>query len=72
MKFLSHYLKENEKYDAEGQKLADKYDLIYNGWWDDMEEFTFTDKKLESTFTAKDELELISKLKEMRRVFANA
>ena len=52
--------------DAEGNRLADKYNLIYNGWWKDpVNKFTFTEKKTKSTFIASDEEELRSTLNDM-------
>ena len=71
MKFSIHYyIIENHKNDPEGEALAAKYDVDYNGWWGDgMEKFTFTDKVTGSTFTARDEEELKVKLDKMREAF---
>lgn len=77
MKFKIFYnkpkiFKENNQYDDEGQRLAMKYDLIYNGWWEDANKFTFTDKDTKSTFLANDEEELIKKLNKMKKSFTLA
>ena len=67
MKFSDYYLYivENADMDAEGHRLAKKYDLIYNGWWKEpVNALTFTFKDTKSTFIVKDEAELISRLAE--------
>ena len=65
-----NYIVENQQMDIMGKKLADKYDIIYNGWWESpMDKFTFTDKETKSTFLTIDEDELIDKLKSLRLDF---
>ena len=69
MRFTAFYL--NEDYDDNiGKALAKKYNCIYNGWWEDLGRYTFTDKKTKSTFAAKDEKEFVKELKDMRDSFA--
>jgi hypothetical protein len=47
-----------------GKELADKFDLKFNGWWEVA--YTFTVPETQDTFLAKDENELINKLKKFR------
>jgi hypothetical protein len=55
---------EDEELMAKGMELAKKFDLKLNGWWEIS--FTFTDMNSGNTFLAKDEAELIQKLKKHR------
>ena len=71
MKFKNYYFKESDKSD-EGQRLADKYGLHYNGWWEELKYHTFTDLETGSTFLANTEDELINKLEIMRKEFKDA
>jgi len=69
MKFSEYYqyIVENTDMDAEGKRLAKKYDLIYNGWWKDpVNMFTFTDKVTKSTFVSVDEPSTKKRMEEVR------
>lgn len=51
---------EDESLMKRGQELADKFDLIFNGWWEKF--FTFTTKKGKYSFAANNEDEIKQKL----------
>lgn len=55
---------EDEHLMKQGKDLADKYGLKFNGWWEISH--TFTDPKTGNTFLAKNEEELVQKLKKLR------
>jgi len=55
--------------DTTGNAIANKLGLTYNGWWEELGKYTFTDKVTGSTFLAKDEPEAILKLKKVRKSF---
>ena len=74
---LSDIILENEDNDVhkhydEGKAIADKLGLMYNGWWEDMGKFVFSDPETETTFVAIDDAEAIDKIKEKRDLWAKA
>lgn len=71
MSFIKHYFKEADE-SAEGKRLADKYGLHYNGWWDEVKYHTFTDMETGSTLLAKTEEELVDKLEMSRKAHKDA
>lgn len=58
-----------EKDNSVGELIAKKFGLIFNGWWEDIGKYTFTDPRTSSTFLAIDIDEAKRKLEEMRKGF---
>jgi hypothetical protein len=56
----------------EGLNIANRLGVLFNGWWEDLKEFAFTDKQTESTFAAKTYEDAKRKLERMRQAFADA
>jgi len=69
-----HFITEEQLPDdlkKEGQSIADRLGVLFNGWWEDLKEFAFTDKKTRSTFAAKTYEDAKRKLEKMRQAFAD-
>jgi hypothetical protein len=56
----------------QGKSIADKLGVIFNGWWEDLKQFTFTDRITKSTFLARSYDEAKTRLADMRQEFADA
>lgn len=49
-----------------GKDIAKKLKLIFNGYWEEMDKWTFTDAVSQNTFTAKDFQEAEEKINKIR------
>lgn len=59
-------LNENKIDNTEGLKIAKAIGVLFNGWWEELGKWTFTDNITKSTFTAIDLEEAKRKLEKLR------
>jgi hypothetical protein len=57
---------------AQGQEIAEKLGLIFNGYWDDAHSFLFTDPQTESSLMAKNFEHTKLKLQQSRKRYEEA